>query len=157
MKKACMVIALFLILFSTIPVSAEVPYPDELSIAIKELKANKLVPPSLPGIPLVTTEEASKLWNSEKVIFLDNRPKAAYEAGRIADAQWLFSDDLLNNPDLAKKLDKDKGYVLYCNGDHCWRSAGAALMLKNLGFKKLYWYRLGLPDWKKQNLPTVHN
>jgi rhodanese-related sulfurtransferase len=27
--------------------------------------------------------------------------------------------------------------------------------MKQLGFKNIYWYRTGLPDWIKKDYPTV--
>ena len=54
---------------------------------------------------------------------------------------------------MAESLDKNKEYVVYCNGVKCWRSPAAALLLHSLGFK-VYWYREGLPDWKKRGYPT---
>jgi rhodanese-related sulfurtransferase len=29
------------------------------------------------------------------------------------------------------------------------------MLLKHLGFKNLYWYRDGIPDWIKRDYPTV--
>ena len=134
------------------------PYPDEVMNRVLSLKAlaeqKKEMPPSLPGITLVSTGEAREIWKSKRAIFLDTRTKAQYDAEKIEGAEWFLSDDLLKNSEAAGRLDKGKEYVLYCNGDRCWRAAGVALMLDHLGFKKILWYREGLPGWKKENVPT---
>jgi len=86
--------------------------------------------------------------------FLDNRVKSQYDTERIPGAVWFFTDDLIaKGPQMAESLDKNKEYVVYCNGVKCWRSPATALLLHSLGFK-VYWYREGLPDWKKRGYPT---
>jgi len=133
-------------------------YPDEVMNRVTTLKAlaeqKQEMPPSLPGITLVSTGEAREIWKWKRAIFLDTRTKAQYDAEKIAGAEWFLSDELLKNPEAAGRLDKGKEYVLYCNGDRCWRAAGVAMMLDHLGFKKILWYREGLPGWKKENVPT---
>jgi rhodanese-related sulfurtransferase len=129
-------------------------YSPELLGQVKELRASKdECPTSIPGLTRISGVEAKKLWESGTVQFLDNRTKAQFDTESIKGSQWFFSEELLKNPDYASTLDKDKTYVLFCSGDKCWRSSATALMLSSLGFKKLLWYREGLPNWKSQGLP----
>jgi len=117
-------------------------------------KQGKEMPTSLDGIPVISGDKAYQLWKAKKVIFLDNRVKSQYDTERIPGAIWFFVDDLIaKGPQMAESLDKKKEYVVYCNGVKCWRSPAAALLLHSLGFK-VYWYREGLPDWKKRGYPT---
>jgi rhodanese-related sulfurtransferase len=133
------------------------PFPEALVQKMMGMKADaeaqKDMPASIDGLPIVTGEEANKLFKN-KAIFLDNRVKSQVDTEKIAGAQWLFCDALIKDPSLASKLDKSKEYVVYCNGVKCWRSPAAGMMLKKLGFAKVYWYRDGLPDWKKRSFPT---
>lgn len=69
-----------------------------------------------PCIKTVSSEEAYKLWTRKKQFFLDNRPKAPYDAVRIPGAVWLYDEDILDDPKVVDKLDKDKEYVVYCGG-----------------------------------------
>jgi rhodanese-related sulfurtransferase len=117
-------------------------------------KQGKEMPTSLDGIPAISGDKAYQLWKAKKAIFLDNRVKSQYDTERIPGAVWFFTDDLIaKGPQMAESLDKKKEYVVYCNGVKCWRSPAAALLLHSLGFK-VYWYREGLPDWKKRGYPT---
>lgn len=138
-------------------VRADDGYPDDMMDKIMAMKADaevkKDMPASVPGATVVTTAEAQKMFKEKKVVFLDNRVKTQFDTERIAGSKWLFCDTLLDNPAAAQSLDKDKEYLLYCNGTHCWRSPATAMMLNHLGFKKLYWYRDGIPAWKKAGLP----
>lgn len=150
-KKLCLLFTLALSLLATTALADD--FPDELVDKIMAMKADaeakKDMPASLPGMTVVSTTEAYKMFQGKKAIFLDNRIKSQFDTEKIKGATWFYCDDLLKNPDLAKTLDKEKEYILYCNGTHCWRSPATAMMLANLGFKKLFWLRDGLPGWKK--------
>ena len=112
------------------------------------------MPASLgPGITVVSADEVKALM-AKGAEAIDTRGKSPYEKKRIAGAKWLFCDALLKDPALAGGLDKSKPYILYCSGIKCWRSPAVALMLLDLGFKKLYWYRLGFSDWQAKGYPT---
>lgn len=124
---------------------------DEIT-ALESEKKDMLV--SIDDVKVLTGEEVHKIWTSKKGVIIDTRSKTQYDTERIEGAQHLSSDDLFKDPSLADGLDKEKEYVLYCNGIKCPRSPRAAVMLKHLGFKKLYWYREGMPDWKSKGYPT---
>lgn len=133
------------------------PYPDDVMKKIddiKELEKNKKeMPEALPGISVIKGDEVSKM-KAKGAKVIDNRIKTQYDTERIAGAQLLTVDELLKNPSLADKYNKDEDLILYCNGVRCWRSPAAAIILQNLGFKKIHWYREGIPDWKKRGYPT---
>jgi len=133
-------------------------WPEALVNKAQELRAladaKKDMPASLEGITVVAGDKAQELWKSKNVVFLDNRIKAQHDTEKIKGSAWFFTDDLIKEgPSFADKLDKSKEYVLYCNGVKCWRSPAAAILLHSVGFK-VYWYRDGIPDWKKRGYPT---
>ncbi|MGD1075086.1 MAG: rhodanese-like domain-containing protein [Thermodesulfovibrionales bacterium] len=134
------------------------PWPDAVMQQVNGFhdaeQAKHDMPPAVEGLPTINGQDAYKLWQSKKAIFLDVRIKTQYETEKIAGAIWFFNDDFMKDSSMADKLDKEKEYVVYCNGVRCWRSPATAVMLHNLGFKKVYWYRDGVPDWKKQGYPT---
>ncbi|MBI5739509.1 MAG: rhodanese-like domain-containing protein [Nitrospirae bacterium] len=106
------------------------------------------------NVSVISGEEVHKIWKSNKTAIVDTRNKTQYDTERIEGATHLPADDLIKDPSLANGLDKDKDYVVYCNGVKCPRSPRAAIMMKHLGFKKVYWYREGMPDWKSKGYPT---
>ncbi len=156
MKKIVVMAFALCIVFAAV-VYAD-PFPEDLVQKMMGLKADaeakKDMPTTIEGLPIVNSEEANKLFKGKNAIFLDNRVKAQYDTEKITGAQWFFCDTLIKDPTLAAKLDKSKEYVVYCNGVLCWRSPAVGMMLKQLGFAKVYWYRDGLPDWKKRSFPT---
>jgi len=133
------------------------PFPADLIQKMAAMKADaeakRNMPAAIEGLPIVNTETAHKMLKG-KAVFLDNRVKSQFDTEKISGAQWFFCDSLIKDPTRAAKLDKSKEYVVYCNGVLCWRSPAVGMMLKHLGFAKVYWYRDGLPDWKKKGLPT---
>lgn len=38
--------------------------------------------------------------------------------------------------------------IFQCNGAECWYSYKASRYMVKRGFKRIYWFRTGLPDWK---------
>lgn len=56
--------------------------------------------------------------------------------------------------DLTKLANKDAHIVVFCNSGTCWKSYKAAIALARAGYKNVYWYRNGMPDWKARKLPT---
>ena len=158
MKRLLLLLAGLLAITSFNAFAADDGYPDAMMDKMMGMKADaevkKEMPLSLPGMKIVDTAEAFKMFKEKKAIFLDNRVKPQFDTERIAGAQWYFCDTLIDSPAFAKKLDKEKEYIVYCNGIHCWRSPATAMMLDHLGFKKLYWYRDGLPAWKKAGHPV---
>ncbi len=133
-------------------------YPDDLTQQFMAFKADgeagKEMPAALEGVHTATTNEAYKMWKEKKAVILDCRPKSQYDTERIQGAELFIADDFISNPSMAEKLDKNKTYLLYCNGVKCWRSTSVALILaKHFGFKNIYWYRDGIMDWKKNSYP----
>jgi len=141
-------------------VLAQAGWPDAIVKKIDELKIlsrdKKDMAESMPGIKKITGEEL-KAWKdqSKRFVLLDNRVATDYDKEHIPGALRLAPDDLMPNPKLADRFSKDDVIVNYCNGVKCWRSSGAMVLLQSLGFKNLYWYRDGIPDWVKKDYPTV--
>lgn len=53
----------------------------------------------------------------------------------------------------AGKLDRQKPVVFHCNGPECWKSYKAAKVALSKGFKTVYWFRGGYPEWESRGLP----
>jgi rhodanese-related sulfurtransferase len=53
------------------------------------------------------------------------------------------------------KLPKDKNapLVMYCDGTICWKSYKSATVAIQAGWKNIYWFRGGFPEWKEAGLP----
>ena len=51
-------------------------------------------------------------------------------------------------------LDKTKPVIFHCNGPECWKSYKAAKVALGMGFKTVYWFRGGFPEWDANGLPV---
>jgi rhodanese-related sulfurtransferase len=56
-----------------------------------------------------------------------------------------------------EKLDPDKPVVFQCNGPECWKSYKAASVALAKGFKTVYCFRGGFPEWESRGLPVEYS
>ncbi|MBF0379707.1 MAG: hypothetical protein HQL69_01740 [Magnetococcales bacterium] len=126
------------------------------------------VPSQLDGVQVVGSDAVMGAMESGSATLVDARKPADFENGTIpgsiscqvssgkADVGAGEVSNTVNKFNGCGDLqgaDKGSAIVIYCNGDHCWRSAKGALALKNMGFSKVQWYRMGMNDWKAKGLP----
>jgi rhodanese-related sulfurtransferase len=87
---------------------------------------------------------------------IDNRTAADYEAGHIEGALRLLDSDITDEAVLARMVTSKNAPVLfYCNGVKCGRAASATAKAVSWGYSKVYYYALGLAEWKERGLPLV--
>lgn len=115
-------------------------------------------PEVLPGATIAKAEQVKQLMD-QKVPLFDVRPQTHFREAHIPGAvnlpykmnspKEVDYDDALDTFDLSKlPKDKDAPMIFQCNGAECWYSYKAARYMVNRGFKKVYWFRTGLPAWK---------
>lgn len=120
-------------------------------------------PEVLPGAGIVGAEEVHKLM-AQGVPLFDVRPESHYREGHIPGARNVTYqlnspketeyDDSVDKFDL-NRLPKDKNaaMIFQCNGAECWYSYKAARYMVKRGFRKVYWFRTGLPAWRAAGYP----
>lgn len=105
---------------------------------------------------MIETDEGQKMIeankNNEDFVLLDVRTKAEYNESHIEGCVHhdYYQKD---HTDFIKTLDKNKTYLLYCRTQV--RSGATAEIMKNLGFKKIYWMNGGMTKWLRENRPSV--
>lgn len=120
-------------------------------------------PTVLPGIRIVMAEEVQDLV-AKGASFYDVRIESEYKEKHIKGAVSLpyaekskkevgfdASLDDFKLTDVVK--DKNTTLVFACNGEECWRSYKASVWALKQGYKHIYWFRGGFPEWKGKNLP----
>ena len=121
-------------------------------------------PRVLKGATIITAEEADALMKGGVPIF-DTRVKAEYDDRHIKGARSLPygekshkevdfdpSHDRFNLGGLSQ--DKNAPVIFACNGPECWKSYKASVTAIKAGYKKVYWFRGGFPEWKGKGFPT---
>ena len=96
------------------------------------------------------------IQKTNNLVILDDRSAADYEAGHIEGAVRLIDTDITNESILAQHVkSKDAPVLFYCNGVKCGRAAKATLKAVGWGYSNVYYYALGMEEWKDRQLPLV--
>ena len=128
-----------------------------LTLSTSALAAvKKPTPLTITGGELIDAAGMKPMWwgSQANLLIVDSRIVPEFREGHIPGS--------LNMPfaemgALRAKLPADKNHPLcfYCNGPKCWKSYDAALLAIQWGYGKVYWFRDGLPAWRKAHLPVV--
>jgi rhodanese-related sulfurtransferase len=118
-------------------------------------------PSQLPGATIVTASEVVAL-QQKGVPIVDVRSAKEYQEKHIRGAISIpYAEKSLK--DVAfdpatdewagpQQLDKSKAAIFHCNGPECWKSYKAARVAITKGFKSVYWFRGGVPEWDERGL-----
>ncbi len=121
-------------------------------------------PKSLDGARTVDFAQVKQLM-AQGVPLIDDRAQAEYLEGHIAGAvsvPYVERSDKNIGFDaskdqfdlLARFPDKSKPIIIACNGPECWKSYKGVVFALRHGYKTVYWYREGYPDWVKNGGPV---
>jgi rhodanese-related sulfurtransferase len=120
-------------------------------------------PAQLPGAARVNAAQVQELI-AQGAQMVDVRSEKEYNEGHIPGARLVpYGEKSLK--DIAfdakadsfagvDKLDKAKPVIFACNGAECWKSYKASKAAVERGFKQVYWFRGGLPEWRAEGLPV---
>ena len=125
-----------------------------------------LTPASMPGASVVTAKRVAELMLGG-ALAVDTRTEKEFKHEHVADAVFApYGEKSLKEPDFDASLDnataiealpRDKPLIFMCNGPECWKSYKASKVAINAGFKNVYWFRGGLPEWRGERLPTTRD
>lgn len=134
-----------------------------LAISSSQTFAEEETPNSIPGGAFVNADQAKSLFD-KGAVFVDARVPAEYAEKHIKGAisvvykethKKVSKLDPKDSFDLTKlPADKNKVMVFYCNGSPCWRGYKGADAAIKAGYKKVSWFRDGLPAWEAKGFPT---
>jgi rhodanese-related sulfurtransferase len=131
-------------------------HPD-LSPYTRVAELGTFTPRALPGATVVDHDTVKALVGAGAVL-VDTRIESEYKDKHIPGALWLpygekslkdvaFDAKLDNFPGLAQ-LDRQRNIVFQCNGPECWKSYKASRAAIAAGYKHIYWFRGGMPEWE---------
>jgi rhodanese-related sulfurtransferase len=106
-------------------------------------------PEHVEGAITISVLDAKKLFD-QGVVFIDVRNPRYYAKAHIpnafhADLKQGFSESILDGI-----VRKDQKIVFYCSGVKCSRSYRASAKALGWGFSKVYYFRGGIAEWKKE-------
>lgn len=122
-------------------------------------------PTSLPGAKVISAAEAKALI-AQGVPVYDVRVEDEYKNAHVPSAQSVpYKEGSAKEVDFDRgddqfalnKLPKDKNapFIMYCDGTICWKSYKSAVMAIEAGWKNVYWFRGGFPEWKEAGMPII--
>jgi rhodanese-related sulfurtransferase len=122
-------------------------------------------PTSLPGGKIINAAEARDLISKGVPVF-DVRVADEYETAHVPGAISIpykessakeVGFDAAEDKFALNKLPKDKSapLVMYCDGTICWKSYKSATLAIQAGWKNIYWFRGGFPEWKEAGFPVI--
>lgn len=109
--------------------------------------AKKISPETVDGATTVDTNHAKQLFD-QGAIFLDVRSNRDWEAGRIPGSKHLELKKVYSLETLGEIASPSDTLVIYCNSTGCMRSSKACAKAVEWGYKNVYYYRKGFPDWQ---------
>lgn len=121
-------------------------------------------PDSISGTTVVTAEKAKEMVASG-VLIVDTRVANEYVEQHIKgavnvpykekSAKSVKFDSSQDSFDLSKlPADKNTPIIFYCNAGECWKSYKSSVQAVKAGYKKIYWLRGGIPEWKAKGYPV---
>lgn len=107
-----------------------------------------------------TTVDASTvvqlILNTPGLVVVDTRTKADFEMGHIDGAINIVDTDMISEQVLASVISsKTMPVLFYCNGVKCGRAAHATKQAVEWGYTHIFYYALGIRDWKEQQFPLT--
>ncbi len=140
MRQLCRVLLMVVLAFGFAPASASE------------------APLQIAGATTVNADRVIDLVQTHAdLAIIDNRTVADYDAGHIEGALHLLDTDMADAEVLGRVVKSKNAPVLfYCNGVKCGRAANASAKAVSWGYNQVYYYALGLAEWKERGLPLVH-
>lgn len=113
----------------------------------------KQAPDHLQGGTLVDAHWVKgALDRKEPLIIIDSRIEDEYLEGHLPGAVQLNADNVELYKDVLPD-DKNQAVLFYCNGPKCLMSHKAAARAIEWGYRKVYWFRGGVPEWSALGFP----
>ncbi len=102
----------------------------------------------------ISFKKAQGMYNVKSALFLDARPFKLYQKATIMGAIHM---PFKKYKKFSKYLPTDKNakIITFCNGPKCHLAPKLAEKLKNAGYKKVFVYSGGYPEWKEKKLPLM--
>jgi rhodanese-related sulfurtransferase len=119
-------------------------------------------PRALPGATVVDAKAVAQLLNAGAT-YVDTRTDAEFKAGHVPgsvlvpyaekSAKDADYDAAMDKFDLARLVpDRNAELVFACNGPECWKSFKASHAAIKAGYRKVYWFRGGFPEWRSSGM-----
>ncbi|HUT41797.1 MAG TPA: rhodanese-like domain-containing protein [Gammaproteobacteria bacterium] len=113
-------------------------------------------PEQIDGVSKVDADGLIELvTRTPGLILIDSRISADRKEGFI-EGSISLPDNETDCTTLAARIPAlHTPALFYCNGIRCRRSAHAAQIARDCGYSRVYWFRTGIEEWRRQQYPLV--
>lgn len=105
------------------------------------------------GAKRIDADAAKKLFDAGEAVFIDTRAAGLFDMSHIEGAVNLDLNMTYSKESLDNLANQDQQIVLYCHGTYCPYSAYASAKAIIWGFKDVYYFAGGEPEWKEAGYP----
>ena len=121
-------------------------------------------PGSIDGVKTIDHHKVDELRKDNSALVVDFRTdwnasipstihcKHQYKNAELSDVEIDRVVKSISRCEKVANADKSKPIVAFCSSKFCWLSPKASLALKKMGFRDVYWYRLGFKHWLKKGM-----
>jgi len=111
-------------------------------------------PQHVEGATTIDVMDAREL-HEQGVAFIDLRNPRLHKRRHIPGAHHLDFKTNFNEASLARVVGKDEPVVMYCSGVKCSRSYRATEQALGWGYRKVFYFRGGIVDWRDAGMPMA--
>lgn len=110
-------------------------------------------PNLLPGTTLVDANWVKQqLDTGRPLTIIDARIDSEFRQGHLPGAINIFDGDFdAQRHQLPQS--KEHPLLFYCNGPKCLKSYESAKRALMAGYKNVFWFRGGIPEWTREGFP----
>lgn len=119
-------------------------------------------PRALPGATVVDAKTVAQLLG-QGATYVDTRTDAEFKAGHVPGAILVpYQEKSAKDADFDAALDrfetaklgpdKNAQLIFACNGAECWKSFKATQAAMKAGYRNVYWFRGGFPEWRSSGM-----
>jgi rhodanese-related sulfurtransferase len=111
-------------------------------------------PEQVAGAETVSVDEAMWLFE-DGAVFIDVRNPRLFARRHVPGAHHLDIKDTFTRDALAAVAGKEQPVVLYSSGVKCGRAYRAGVLAVSWGYRRIYYFRGGMADWKNAGFPMA--
>jgi rhodanese-related sulfurtransferase len=113
-------------------------------------------PMEIAGAKTVNAEQVVDLIGKEaKLVVIDARIAEEYKEASIEGSVNIVNTEVTADTMAKAVPSKSTPVLIYCNGLKCGRAADAVKKAVGLGYTDVYYYALGMDEWKGKSMPVV--
>jgi len=106
-------------------------------------------------IRAISLAEFELLLSEGEVLVLDTRTYTEYCAGHIPGAYSVPYDEFMQGRVDLQAIEMGQKIITYCEGVNCDQSLEVAMLLNQLGYRNIAFYRSGWEEWQNTGKPII--